>query len=238
MRIFGKKKKELGEDITNLKLGTKVEITKIEDKEYKFAHNSKLEEFLAPDEVIILTPISKGMIVRLPQNIKYTIIFKTKKGLFKNVMKIEEYFIKDGIPYMRIKLLEDTKRIQRRQCFRLETSIDFKFDIVEEKTEEVFYSDDPLLSNGRTEDISSGGMKFLSNEEVAEGDIVKIEFTLGEELIYAIGVILHSENTINKPFKYCYKMKFEMIDKEDREYLSKYIFEEQRNNSKTIKLRK
>lgn len=234
MGIFDKKDNFKGEDISKLKIGTKIEISKL-NSESDFFHTSKLEEFISNQEIIILVPISKGALIKLPKNSKYTIIFKTTNGLFKNTMQIDDYLLKDGIPLLKIKLLEPTIKIQRRDCFRLSLKLDFKFDVVPENTEEIFLSEDPLLSKGRTEDISNGGIKFLSNEELEEGNIIKSLMILHGFFILTIGKILHKEETINNPFKFSYKLKFERIDNKSKEFISKYIFEEQRQSLKNKK---
>ena len=235
MGLFSRKAKDLGEDISNLKQGTQIEITSITDKECKFISHSKLEEFTKKDELLISLPISDGNVVKLSKNMEYSIVFKTPKGIFKNFMKVKEYFSEGNNKYVRIKLSDKTQKLQRREGYRLEVSTEIDFDIVKEKIEETFFSEKPLLFKGESVDISNGGIKFLSDKELEEGDLIKIKFTLGEKILSSIGVILHLETLENKNFNYEYKLKFQIIDTDSKEYISKYIFDKQRELLKTMK---
>lgn len=235
MGLFSRKAKDLGEDISNLKQGTQIEITSITDKECKFISHSKLEEFTKKDELLISLPISDGNVVKLSKNMEYSIVFKTPNGIFKNFMVVKEYFSEGNNKYVRIKLSDKTRKLQRRESYRFEVSTEIDFDIVKEKIEETFFSEIPLLLKGESVDISSGGVKFLSNEELEEGNLIKIKFALGEKTLYAIGTILHLEVLENKNFNYEYKLKFEMINRDSIEYISKYIFDKQRELLKTMK---
>lgn len=227
MAFFNKKNKIKGEDISGIKLGTRIEISRL-DSNGDFFHNSSLEEFISEDELLILVPISKGSLIKLSKDFEYIIVFKTPKGLYKNRMKILDYILKDEIPFLKIKLLDPTIKIQRRDCYRLNIGLEFKFDPVEENTEDILFCQDPLLSKGITEDLSNGGIKFLSNEELNVDDLIKCLLIFEDCFIVVIGRVLHIEKTINNPLKYSYKLRFERISQNDRELISKFIFNKQR----------
>lgn len=233
-KSFGTPKvaKKRGEDISNLKLGTTIEISKLSDENSVDFHLSKFERFLSDDELIILVPISNGRIVKLPKDNNYLIIFKTANGLFRNVISILDYLVEKNITLMKVKLLEETTKIQRRACFRLSINIDFKFDLVEENTESILLSSDPILSKGVTEDISNGGIKFMSNEELNEEDLIKSTLILDNKDITTIGTILHKEFNINKKYKYSYKLRYETITADQKDHISKFIFDYQRDITK------
>ncbi len=232
MAFFNKKPENKGEDISHIKLGTRIEISKLESNG-KFFHNSNLEEFISEDELLILVPIYRGALIKLNKDSEYRIIFKTPKGLYVNTMQVVEYIIKDDIPLLKIKLLGNNIKIQRRDSFRLDINLEFQFDEVEENTENVYICTDPLLSKGVTEDISNGGLKFLSNEELKIDSLIKCLLVLNNFYIISIAKVLYVEKAINKNFKYSYKVKFERIKNSDKEFISKYIFEKQRESLKS-----
>ena len=233
MELFKKKEQKKEESLLSLKIGTPIEISQISDKDMSYSHNTRLEEFLSEKEAIILAPISNGNVVKLSYNMKYYIIFKTKKGIFKNTMKILSYDVKGSIPLIKIKLLEETQKIQRRASYRLNIGLDFDFDVVEDVSEETLKNDDVLLSKGRTVDISSGGIKFVSNEDLEEGGYIKVLINIDKIFVVTIGSIIHKEKLDpTGEYIYSYKCRFENIPKRYSEDLSKYIFDVQRDLSK------
>ncbi len=233
MELFKKKDEKRDNSILQLKPGTPIEISQISDKNLLYSHNTRLEEFLSEKEATILAPMSGGNIIRLSHNQKYIIIFKTNKGIFKNTMRVVSYDFNDNIPLIKIELLEENEKFQRRASFRLEIGLDFDFDVVEDTSEETLKNAEILLSKGKTADISSGGIKFFSNEDIEEGQYIKILINNEKLFIVAIGIIIHKEKLKAKEeYKFSYKCRFENIPKRYAEDLSKYIFDIQRELSK------
>ena len=224
-------------ELSKLKPGTPIEISQISDVSFSHSHKTKLEELLSETEAIILCPMSNGQLIRLSSGTKYSILFKTSDGIFKNTINVISNTIVDGIAIVKIKLVGETKRIQRRASYRLETYLDFDFDVVEDDTEETLKDDDVLLSKAKTVDISSGGIKFYSNEDIQEQTFIKVLIKTESLFVVAIALILFKETTplsINNPnqYSFCYKCKFTNIPKRYKEDLSKYIFKKQRELSK------
>lgn len=222
--------------LSKLKPGTPIEISQTGDISFSHSHKTKLEEFLSETDAILLSPMANGQLIRLSTNTKYAILFKTSDGIFKNVIEVISNMLVDGIGMVKVKLVGETKRIQRRASYRLEVCLDFDFDIVDDDTEETLKEDDVLLSKARTADISSGGIKFYSNEDLEVGNFIKILIKQDNLFIVAIATILFKETTPleNNPNRYsfCYKCKFTTIPKRYQEDLSKYIFDTQRELSK------
>ena len=146
MELFKKKDEKRDNSILQLKPGTPIEISQISDKNLLYSHNTRLEEFLSEKEATILAPMSGGNIIRLSHNQKYIIIFKTNKGIFKNTMRVVSYDFNDNIPLIKIELLEENEKFQRRASFRLEIGLDFGFDVVEDTSEETLKNAEILLS--------------------------------------------------------------------------------------------
>lgn len=224
-------------ELSKLKPGTPIEISQIGDISFSHSHKTKLEGFLSETEATLLSPMANGQLIRLSTTTKYAILFKTSDGIFKNIIEVISNTVVDGIGMAKVKIVGKTQRIQRRASYRLETCLDFEFDVVEDDTEQTLKEDDVLLSKARTIDISSGGIKFYSNEDIQEQDFIKILIKEDNLFVVAIGVILFKENTLllnNNPNKYSfsYKCKFTNIPKRYKEDLSKYIFETQRELSK------
>ena len=235
--LFKKRKENKGENLTYLKSGTSVEISQLNDTNFLYAYKSKLEQFLTNKEVVLLAPIKNRSVVKLAYGVKYGILFKTDTGIFKNTMKVTSYDIKDNIPLIRVTLLEKNIKIQRRESFRLNTSLHFNFDIVPNSEDGTLESTDILLSEGKTIDISSGGIKFLTNEDIEENSFIKILIKVENLFMIGIATVIYKEKTIGiKEYRYCYKCKFENLPQKYKEDLSRYIFDTQRELSKKGKI--
>lgn len=233
MALFKKNKESKVDEVFKLKPGTPIEISQVSDKNFAYSHKTKLDEFLSEKEASVLAPVSNGDLVKLSRNTEYAIIFKTSNGIFKNTMKIISYDLESSAPSMKIKLLKESQKIQRRQSFRLSTELEFEFDIVDDTSDEILKSDELLLAKGMTSDISAGGIKFFSNEDIEEGKNIKVLINVKNLFVVAIGTIIHKEQTeFNKKYKFLYKCKFENIPNKYQEGLSKYILDIQRDLSK------
>ena len=238
MWIFKRKKEKKGESILQLKPSTYVEVRLIDDNEAVFY--SKLVEVLYEKEVIIMPPrLDQGGIVKLSNNKQYKIKFKTNKGIFENVMKIVSYDIDNGIPILKIKFIEPTIKIQKREGFRLNVEIEFEFYVIKNIDIEKSKTEDILLSKGKTLDISNGGLKFISNKDIELGDNIKILLNIEGILIETLGNIIYKEEVNNKEENiFSYKCRFENIPQKYKEEISKYIFDRQRELLKKGKISK
>lgn len=234
MRIFKLKKALDSESILHLKPATKVEICFENNDNEKFY--SKLLYVVSEKEVVIISPKnSEGRLVKLPQKRRYKMTLKTPRGLFENLINIKCYEVEDGIPIVRIVFLEPTKKIQRRQSFRLPIEIEFKFVYYKEENES--YSDEVL--KGLTIDVSNGGLKFKTNKDMEEEDNIRILINIQDVNMVIKSTILQKEELeIKDEYKFIYKCKFEDIPQKYKDELSRYIFEKQREllKSGTLKL--
>ena len=149
------------------------------------------------------------------------------------------YEIKDGVPILKIKLLEPTKKIQRRQSFRLNVKLDFTFIIIEELGKNDLKKQENLIFKGKTIDISSGGLKFISNKDINIEDKIKILLNIEGVVVFALATIIYKGKIENKDgYNFSYKCKFENIPQKYKEDISKYIFDVQRQLSKNGKISK
>ena len=239
MGLFKRKKEEIGESIRHLKSSTPIEITLEYNDEIKYFY-SKLVYILSEKEIIIVPPRSiRGNIVKLSEKYKYKIRLKTTKGLFENVMSIKSYEIEDGVPMLKIKLLEPTKKIQRREGFRLNIKLDFTFIIIEELDKNDLKKQENLIFQGKTIDISSGGLKFIANKDMNIDDKIKILLNIKGVIVVALATIIYKAQIENKDgYNFSYKCRFVNIPQKYKEDISKYIFNVQRELSKIGKILK
>lgn len=236
MSLFKSNKKEIGESILKLKPATMIEIFQKKDGETS-VFTSKLIEVLSEEEIVMIPPKDDTGLVKLHSGVKYKVRFKTSSGLLENDAELKSYDLDGGMQILKLKLTGVTKKIQRRESFRLNIELMFNFDVIENINEEELKSDKELTLKGKTIDISSGGIKFITLENLEIDTNIKVLLNIENLFIVALGTIIHKEEIEHKKkIIYSYKCRFETIPKRYQEGLSKYIFDTQRELSKKGKI--
>ncbi|HHX55951.1 MAG TPA: PilZ domain-containing protein [Clostridiales bacterium] len=159
---------------------------------------------------------------------------------------------------MIFKILNDFVKVQRRQYYRLNINFDVEFHLytsVELKVYRTLFEDQALseeekgklidllidsqeenISKGLVLDISGGGMRFQSKDQLKKDDFINLHFSLDTNSItkeYNIqAVVIESSKSYNKIYDdknvYENRVQFMNISKEDRENIVRFIFYEQR----------
>ncbi|MCT4585461.1 MAG: flagellar brake protein [Peptostreptococcaceae bacterium] len=201
-------------------IGQRLELEVI-DNDYK---NEKvlISQLLEMDKnkniYIIANPIYQGNLVAIPLNLKLYVFYSAgESGVFYFEAKIIKRK-KDPIPHLVIKQTRETRKIQRREYYRLEKSIEI--DIFDENNE--------YLMSGYTKDISGGGLRFICEESFSLGKVLWCQFKIENKEFYFRGNVIRSEISDEELEKYDTSIEFLEMKDEDRNYIVRYIFKEQR----------
>lgn len=242
-------------ELKRIRMTTKEEDLDQLDRIYK----SQILDFNGEDTAVISMPIEKGRVIPLFVGDKYSIRFYTKKGLFQCKAIITERSNVNNIYTLTVQFTSEMEKYQRRQFYRLECVLDTNYSILSEpelnilqKLHKGAYKDDKEkleLQNtfdsiekkwlkGSVVDISGGGARFISEYCHEHGNMIqmKIDFNsygLRNTLIKAM--IITSENLVNRLGFYEHRIQFRDIQKDEREAIIKFIFEEERRRRKKEK---
>ena len=155
-----------------------------------------------------------------------------------------ERFKRDNIYTLEVELKTRLEKFQRREFYRYECSIDFKFfELTEEQAdlatvEEIFaqlrdehFND--KIRTGTIVDISGGGIRFNSDTELKSGDHILAVAHLANERMnqefHIVGSVISCEKKEQvTEKKYVSRVKFMIKDDRVREDIIRYIFEEER----------
>ncbi|MDR2940228.1 MAG: PilZ domain-containing protein, partial [Clostridiales bacterium] len=85
-----------------------------------------------------------------------------------------------------------------------------------------------ITFEGIIKDIGGGGLRFVSNEVLEEGEKIKAAIVLNTEVIIVNGKILHKQFFPKSNYKYQYRVEFIGILKTEQEVIVQFIFEQQR----------
>lgn len=231
-----------------ISLGDKIEMKRVRmsskfksaDDEQDRVYISQVYDIISEDEMKIAMPIVEGKVVPLPVNGRFDLSFYTSNGLYQCRAIITDRYKEDGLFTLQIEIISDIKKFQRRQYFRLECTKDIRYSVLSgeeileiitemEKVQE--FLNTPLES-GIALDISGGGMRFASKNRHSDGDNVLIAMPIkkvGKDVTCVLpGKIIKSKSVQNRTDMYEYRVEYNNLQRNVRETLIKFIFEEER----------
>lgn len=223
-----------------IKVGDKVDIIELESMKSEPTvpkqYVSQVLDFASQDRIMISAPLEGGRIIPLEIGEKYRFYFYTKKGMYECKGEIKERYKDDNIHMMEVGFLSELEKNQRREYFRFEYILDFKYCYLEisenEHAEQQGEIDETTWMKGTLTDISGGGMRFVSSYHHEKNDdlFVRLSFvTKGKSFTCQTkGKIKSSLELANRPKFYQNRVEFYDINLEEREKIIKFIFEEQR----------
>jgi c-di-GMP-binding flagellar brake protein YcgR len=103
-----------------------------------------------------------------------------------------------------------------------------KFSMMEKESMDA--PDDAETFQGIVKDIGGGGISFLANDNLNENDILKLVIKLDDDILVAIGEILHKQYFPKSNYKYQYRSGFIGIRPKEQEKIIQFIFERQKRD--------
>lgn len=218
------------------------------DKEVK-TYYSLVSEVLDEDRIKITMPLEKGRVVSLSVNSRYNACFYTPHGLYQGRIIVVDRYKEGNIFMLVVELTSDLIKFQRRQYYRLGCTMDIVYKKIEKDAEIEFTRESMPDANedgdevsredyieGVALDISGGGMRFTSEQKLAEGDdifvVIQIQYK-DDKKIYGLNArVIYSQPLTNHAGKYEHRVEYKNINGKVREDLIKYIFDEERRQRK------
>jgi len=236
-----------------------IDITKEKGSQPEKAYYSRVAEILDEDTIEVTTPIEKTKIILLERGQNYNLFFYSSKVIFQATGIIVDRYKSGSIFLLKIKLLTNLTKFQRREYFRYSCLIPFELKkITFEEKEEYLRSgtlqeykllekplnkpsdkslDKPLdkpLDKGIIIDISGGGIKMVIDNYFELDDLclcsVPIKVNGIGKTINIVGKILTVKKREGETNNYEHSIQYEFINKLDREKIIRFIFEEERKN--------
>lgn len=236
-------------DIKKLLPGSKVDIHMIQMVEPAKKSHDKQGSFVSviydvndDDTIDIYMPTESGKLQILPKNILYDFEFTMSQGIFKAEGTVMEHLKKGSVYLIRVRLSNPLKKIQRRECFRIECLIPIMFVALDELAASyqtideikgyMEYSNELKVRGiGTMLDISGGGARFVSSNSLEGIEYVLIQFPIEHEGrkrdIETVARMIRSEKMPDDN-KYVHRVQFEYKDIKVKETIISYIFEEER----------
>lgn len=219
--------------LNELEIGKKLELEIFTEEGEKLDQMliSKLEWLEGLQEAVIAAPIFEGNIFPIRIGTMLTVYFtsrlKSDVSLFKVNAVVKSREMSENLHLLRIELLEEIKKEQRRMYYRLNCSVKVQYKQVDtfnaEENSDIPYK--KTIANN----LSGGGINLFMEEKLEVGSILQCEIvTEQSKKIKFFGKILrYDESGIEGKFKYQAGIAYIQIDNNDREAVVQYIFREQ-----------
>ncbi len=237
-----------------IRVGDKIDIRLVQQiestdksKEIPEVYRSQVLDIKENGNFEIAMPTEKGRLILLPLGVRFEFVFYSYNGsLYRSIGQIVERYKKDGFYMLEVQLRTTLEKFQRREFYRYNCAIDFVFYELEEEQKNMNSADDIIRDMAAGElkmqsyqgvmvDLSGGGMKFRSPQELKPGDRVLVRLRLTNDKMdrqfHIIGsvianVVVHTSANV----LYESRIKFHIEDDKIREEIIRYIFEEERKN--------
>lgn len=207
-------------DLTQyLQLGERLDL-EVDTTSYK----AIVHEIGKDNTVWLSPPTRKGVpvILRAQQIVK--IVFYRQDGLYAFEGELIGRSSQDQLTFLIFKAKNEPRKFQRRDCYRLSTSLEVSVMLLEPDEE----SQAPMEFSTYSVDVSDGGMCVKSDYRLTTGTMLDCELTLGQyETIFVRCVVVRA-TWLAGPIEH-YRLGLQFLDISDkmRRRLSKYILKEQ-----------
>ena len=197
---------------------------------------SQFEEALDEYEAYIAMPIVEGVIYVVRPGWRITVYMQQENTLYRFSANVIDRRIEGGRHIMKIVRISEIDEAQRRKYYRFRCSLPVRYRILES----VHSDSDTGFKQGVTADLSGVGMCLRLREEVNVNSILECEVLFGDAALVLIGNIVRRSKmntTEENPtvFEYEAGILFSDINEHDRDFIIKFIFEEQRRQLKIYK---
>jgi c-di-GMP-binding flagellar brake protein YcgR len=219
--------------IEQLKAGTKVRVL-LQEESVADGYLCKIIKLIPEKrQVFIHAPVENDKTVELEAGTELVIKLMTDNASYNFKASLMAYTEINGYDIVRLQIVNDGEKVQRRSAFRFNCSIPTTFKII--------YTDGQQAEDeeGLVTDLSAGGTKIFANKSIPEGSLLNISLPLGEDTnIVAFGDIrLKLSTPDNAKYAYQYGVRFTMMPEADQELIIKYTYKMQREELKKARPR-
>jgi c-di-GMP-binding flagellar brake protein YcgR len=163
--------------------------------------------------------------------------------MFTTTATVTRRFRRDGIYLLAMNITGAIVRFQRREFYRVSYMVDVDYQTITREiarsssSQEVEYAimQDPdlfAIQKGRMLDVSGGGLRFSTKEQLEYHSYLYLGFRLKnrmmDESFSMVGQVVSSQKHPKEPDLYINRVQFLLKDLRDREKIVRFVFEEER----------
>lgn len=239
-----------------LSIGIKVDVVrqdKMKNGDEAPVLSSKVVDILDEKQIVIAMPMDRTVSIPLRINERIECFFYTGKGMFSAYAKVEDRYKEGNLPLIKLTIVSDFEKLQRREYYRVECYIPFKFVVLEEVevnklltfngTDRATLRDYQnhledmeeeirVWQNGVILDLSGGGSRFITETDIKKGDAILLSMRLQnddvEQDIVVVSRIINVEEKVEVEGKKEIRARFYKLQDTLRDFIVKYVFNKER----------
>lgn len=233
-----------------VKDGDKVELQSVEfffdpDKPKPKTYTTRVFTVLSDDKLELVMPMEKTKLILLPVDGEYALCFYTDQGLYQCFARIYDRYKSNNVYVLALELTSNLRKHQRREYYRFSCVIDMKARELKKEEADSLSTPRPFFVPGLPLrrclicDISGGGMRFITDIQYEDDSYIYCYFPIkvdGAMKEYeTVCKVLSSKELDNRPGEYEHRTQYVNLDRDSREEIIKYIFEEERRLRRNVK---
>lgn len=207
----------------------------------KKIYYSNVLDILSEDTLEIAMPMEQLKLILLPVDSEYDLVIYGANGPYQCFARIVDRYKSNNMYILAVELTSNLRKYQRREYYRFSCALEMcarnleqdEIQAIEKRLPFALVSGRPLKQSVIV-DISGGGLRFVSSQKYEPGNLLYCSYHLikdKEQKQYeVIGKVLSVRELENRPGTYEHRVQYYNMDKETREEIIKYIFEEERKS--------
>lgn len=235
--------------------GNRIELQKVkrlrdEEDSKRKVYGSQLVDIISDDRIEIAMPMEKTKLILLPIDSEYDLYFFTPNGLYQCYARVVDRYKNNNLFLVQLDLTSNLRKHQRREYYRFSCALEMNSRPLEKEEVTAIEKDSDLLKSGILvpelplqrsviADISGGGLRFVAEYAYEVDSLILCKYNLwisGESKEYTLyGRVLAVKEIENRPGFYEHRVQYVHMDKDNREEIIKYIFNEERKSLKMIR---
>lgn len=223
--------------------GSRIELQKTkryrgENDENNKVYVSQVVDIISDDRIEISMPMEKTKLILLPVDAEYDLYFYTSNGLYQCYARVVDRYKNKNRFSLLLDLTSNLRKYQRREYYRFSCALEMNSRPLQEEEVQTFENNSLVLTpelplqRSVIVDISGGGLRFVAEYAYEVGSLILCRYFLwidGENKEYNLcGKVLGVKEVENRPGFFEHRVQYVNMDKENREEIIKYIFNEER----------
>lgn len=204
-------------------VGEKIQMDYIDISGHQHEYISQVIDIIGDEFMDVLIPMHHKRDVYLREDTLLKIVTVKGEAIYEVNAVLHEK-LTGRIPLLRLKLLSEVNKIQRRDFYRLKLMGDIEARVIENLKQEKYGEPFKCILH----DISAGGVLLSTKKELEEKDLLEFTLNLHGNKLLIYGTVVRRTLTGNHRAPYSYGVKYENITEPERTVITKFIFEEQR----------
>lgn len=240
----------------NIIVGTKVDVSRqvqLKNGEDSPILSSKVVDVIDEKTMVLSMPMDKTVTVPLSVNEKVQLFFYTPACMLSAFVAVKERYYEGSFPVVKIGLVTELTKLQRREYYRIECHMPFRFGVLSEQeiTSLLEFKEKDRITERKRQahidemeekkaewqsgiivDLSGGGIRFVTDAELYKNDavILSLELQNGEEKsrMAIIARLISVEEKREVRGKREVRAGFYKLTDTFRDTIVKYVFDEER----------